>query len=119
MTSPLLEQGSEDGDDTTPHATKEQIEGYLSTLRSLVKEHNSRGNVSPIQFVGPEFKMPSNVKLYDGTTDPDDHLSRFSSAANFREWPMPVWCRMFQQTLDRNARGWFERLPDDLIASLY
>nr|GEU70101.1 reverse transcriptase domain-containing protein [Tanacetum cinerariifolium] len=28
---------------------------------------------------------------------------------------MPVWCRMFQQTLDGLVRGWFERLPRDNI----
>nr|GEW29953.1 reverse transcriptase domain-containing protein [Tanacetum cinerariifolium] len=66
-----------------------------------------------IEFIGPEYKMPTNIKLYDGTTDPKDHLSRFASAANSGEWPMPVWCRMFQQTLDGSARGWFERLPHD------
>nr|GEV70145.1 reverse transcriptase domain-containing protein [Tanacetum cinerariifolium] len=59
--------------------------------------------------------MPNNIKLYDGTTDPEDHLSRFDSAANSGEWTMPVWCRMFQQTLDGSARGWFERLPHDNI----
>ncbi|GKB51090.1 hypothetical protein Tco_0901843 [Tanacetum coccineum] len=64
-----------------------------------------------IEFTGPEFKIPANVKLHDGSTDPEDHLSRFSSAANLGEWPMPVWCRMFQQTLDGSARGWFEHLP--------
>ncbi|GJY39603.1 reverse transcriptase domain-containing protein [Tanacetum coccineum] len=63
-----------------------------------------------IEFAGPENKMPTNIKLYDGTTDPKDHLNRFASAANSDEWPMPVWCRMFQQTLDGSARGWFERL---------
>ncbi|GKA89820.1 hypothetical protein Tco_0811632 [Tanacetum coccineum] len=68
-----------------------------------------------IEFVGPEFKMPANVKLYDGTADPKDHLSRFSSAANSGEWPMPVWCRMFQQTLDGSARGWFENLSTGSI----
>ncbi|GKD05719.1 reverse transcriptase domain-containing protein, partial [Tanacetum coccineum] len=68
-----------------------------------------------IEFAGPEYKMPTNIKLYDGTTDPEDHLSRFASAANSGEWPMPVWCRMFQQTLDGSARGWFERLPHDNI----
>ncbi|GJY95846.1 hypothetical protein Tco_0512207 [Tanacetum coccineum] len=127
------------------------IEGHLSALRSLLKEHNGRGNVSPIhlsfddvedrtrvrtvvtgkeigdtdlkrsfkeavktpltrriiEFAGTEFKMPVNIKLYDGTTDPEGHLSRFSFAANSRECPMPVWCRMFQQTLDGSARGWF------------
>ncbi|GJT74043.1 hypothetical protein Tco_1033329 [Tanacetum coccineum] len=66
-----------------------------------------------IEFAGPEYKMPTNIKLYDGTTDPEDHLSRFASAANLWEWPMLVWCRMFQQTLNGSARGWFERLPYD------
>ncbi|GJR17888.1 hypothetical protein Tco_0966415 [Tanacetum coccineum] len=142
----------------TPSA-REQIEGNLSALRSLLKEHNGRGNVSAIhlsfddeedrtrvrtvvtgkeigdadlkrpfkeavkthltrriiEFVGPEFKMPTNIKLYDGTTDPKDHLSRFTSATNSREWPMPVWCRMFQQTVDGNARGWFENLSQGSI----
>ncbi|GKC13222.1 hypothetical protein Tco_1010004 [Tanacetum coccineum] len=59
--------------------------------------------------------MPANIKLYDGTTDPEDHLSRFSSVANSGEWPMPVWCRMFQQTLYGSARGWFENLSQGSI----
>ncbi|GJV21675.1 reverse transcriptase domain-containing protein [Tanacetum coccineum] len=144
--------------ETTP-STREHIKGHLSALRSLLKEHNERGNVSPIhlilddvedrtrvrtvvtgkeigdadlkkpfkeavktpltrriiEFAGPEFKMPANIKLYDGTTDLEDHLSRFSSAANFGEWPMPMWCRMFQQTLDGSARGWFENLSQGSI----
>ncbi|GJY37361.1 hypothetical protein Tco_0422739 [Tanacetum coccineum] len=37
-----------------------------------------------IEFAAPEFKMSSSIKLYDETTDPEDHLSR--------------------------ARGWFENL---------
>nr|GEV06773.1 reverse transcriptase domain-containing protein [Tanacetum cinerariifolium] len=138
---------------------KEQIEGDVSALKSLIKSHNQRNKRDPIrldfeskdtevqdlgiakgkevmdedlgkpfkearrtrltrriiEFAGPEYKMPANIKLYDGTTDPEDHLSRFASAANSGEWPMPVWCRMFQQTLDGSARGWFERLPHDSI----
>ncbi|GKC09668.1 hypothetical protein Tco_1001278 [Tanacetum coccineum] len=43
-----------------------------------------------IEFAGPEYKMPATIKLYDGTTDLEDHLSRFASAANSGEWPMPV-----------------------------
>ncbi|GJS31260.1 hypothetical protein Tco_0491880 [Tanacetum coccineum] len=35
-----------------------------------------------IEFAGPEYKMPNNIKLYDGTTDPKDHLSCFAGAAN-------------------------------------
>nr|GEW60514.1 reverse transcriptase domain-containing protein [Tanacetum cinerariifolium] len=59
--------------------------------------------------------MPNKIKMYDGTTDPEDHLSRFAGAANSIEWSMPVWCRMFQQTLDGSARGWFQHLPHDSI----
>ncbi|GJV97102.1 reverse transcriptase domain-containing protein [Tanacetum coccineum] len=59
--------------------------------------------------------MPENIKLYDGTTDPEDHLSRFSSLANSGEWLMPMCCRMFQQTLDGSARGWFENLSQGSI----
>ncbi|GJT53181.1 hypothetical protein Tco_0988235 [Tanacetum coccineum] len=68
-----------------------------------------------IEFAGPEFKMSANIKLYDRTTDPEDHLCRFSSAANSGEWPMPVWCRMFQQTLDGSAKGWFKNLSQGSI----
>ncbi|GJV79531.1 reverse transcriptase domain-containing protein [Tanacetum coccineum] len=133
---------------------KEQIEGHLSALKSLIQNHNKKNIIDPIpldfrekdievrgnrimkgkavvdddlkkpfkeavrtpltrriiEFVGSEYKMPGNIKLYDGTTDLEDHLSRFTSTANSEEWPMPVWCRMFQQTLDGPAKGWFERL---------
>nr|GEX68512.1 hypothetical protein [Tanacetum cinerariifolium] len=43
-----------------------------------------------IKFASLEYKMPTNVKLYDGTIDLEDHLSRFASAANSEEWHMPV-----------------------------
>ncbi|GKC08840.1 hypothetical protein Tco_1000450 [Tanacetum coccineum] len=45
-----------------------------------------------IEFASPEYKMPTNIRLYDGTTYLEDHLSRFASATNLGEWPMPVWC---------------------------
>ena len=61
--------------------------------------------------------MPSNLKLYDGSTDPDDHITRFCGATNHGNWPMPVWFLMFQQTLDDAARGWFDRLPNGTIDS--
>ncbi|GJU81540.1 hypothetical protein Tco_1283905 [Tanacetum coccineum] len=44
--------------------------------------------------------MPTNLRIYDGSIDTDDHISRFVGAANQGEWEMSVWCRMFQQTLD-------------------
>ncbi|GJX57910.1 hypothetical protein Tco_0289300 [Tanacetum coccineum] len=58
-----------------------------------------------IEFTGPEFKMPTNIKLYDGMTDSEDHLSQFSSAANSGEWPMPVWKEDVKQALSQVFRG--------------
>ncbi|PWA74143.1 reverse transcriptase domain-containing protein [Artemisia annua] len=56
-------------------------------------------------------RMPANVKTYDGTGDPDDHLKIFESAATIENWPQPVWCHMFNSTLVGNAWNWFSKLP--------
>ncbi|GKB37707.1 hypothetical protein Tco_0882649, partial [Tanacetum coccineum] len=148
---------------TPPPLTKEQIEGHISAMKSIVKDYNRQNKGDPIrldfgtdnilpkegrvvrgkdvdeedlskpfkeilktpltrriiEFAGPEYVMPTNITLYDGSTDPADHLNRFSMAANSGEWPMPVWCRMFQQTLDGGARGWFESLPLNSINEWY
>ncbi|GJS80072.1 hypothetical protein Tco_0729953 [Tanacetum coccineum] len=59
--------------------------------------------------------MPANLKIYDGSTNPDDHITHFVGVANQGEWEMPVWCRIFQQTLDGPLRGWFDRMPNGCI----
>ncbi|GKA15945.1 reverse transcriptase domain-containing protein [Tanacetum coccineum] len=161
MTSPTRGGVLEGQDDRegTPPLTKEQIEGHISAMKSIIKEHNKRNKANPIrlnfemedqdpnedrivkgkeiddedlskpfketlktpftrriiEFSGPEYNMPTNIALYDGSTDPADHLNRFVGAANSGEWPMPVWCRMFQKTLDGSARGWFESLSPNSI----
>nr|GFA52298.1 reverse transcriptase domain-containing protein [Tanacetum cinerariifolium] len=53
-------------------------------------------------------RMHANVKTYDGTSDPDDHLKIFKSAATIKNWPQPVWCHMFNSTLVGNAQNWFK-----------
>ncbi|GKE48897.1 reverse transcriptase domain-containing protein [Tanacetum coccineum] len=70
-----------------------------------------------IEFSGPSHRMPTNLKIYDGSTDPDNHITCFVGAANQGEWEMPVWCSMFQQTLDGPARGWFDRMPNGCVDS--
>nr|GEW00492.1 reverse transcriptase domain-containing protein [Tanacetum cinerariifolium] len=59
-----------------------------------------------VEFSSPSHRMPANAKIYDGTGDQEDHVGRFNGIGNQREWPMPVWCRMFQQTLDDKAKEW-------------
>ncbi|GJW32019.1 hypothetical protein Tco_0052051 [Tanacetum coccineum] len=57
-----------------------------------------------IEFSAPNQQMPKNWKLYNGSTDLDDHVTRIMGATNQGEWQIPVWWRMFQQTLDGPAR---------------
>ncbi|GJT97065.1 hypothetical protein Tco_1092583 [Tanacetum coccineum] len=118
---PLLRQGSGDKDGTPP-ISKEYIEGTRTIVtgkevgdaylkRPFKKMVKSSLTQRIIEFVGPKFKLITKIKSYNGTNDLEDHLSRFTSAANSGEWPMLFWCHMFQQTLNGNARGWFECLP--------
>ncbi|GJY12907.1 hypothetical protein Tco_0382216 [Tanacetum coccineum] len=55
-------------------------------------------------FDFPRTRMPSHVKTYDGSGDPEDHLKLFQSAAKTERWEMSAWCHMFNSTLTRNAR---------------
>nr|GEW61161.1 reverse transcriptase domain-containing protein [Tanacetum cinerariifolium] len=56
-------------------------------------------------------RMPKNVKTYDGTGDPEDHVKVFQAAAQVERWAMPTWCHMFNSTLIGAARVWFNELP--------
>ncbi|GJR57222.1 reverse transcriptase domain-containing protein [Tanacetum coccineum] len=62
-------------------------------------------------------RMPNNVKTYDGSDDPEDHLKNFQAAAKVEHWAMPTWCHMFNSTLTRSARVWFDDLPPESIDS--
>nr|GEU89284.1 reverse transcriptase domain-containing protein [Tanacetum cinerariifolium] len=68
-----------------------------------------------IEFSSHGHMMPTGVKIYDGNGDLEDHIIRFTGIKNQGEWPMPVWCCMFQQTLDGKARAWFDKLPPESI----
>ncbi|GJT93853.1 hypothetical protein Tco_1082698 [Tanacetum coccineum] len=59
--------------------------------------------------------MPNNVKTYDGTRDPEDHLKIFQAATQVERWAMPTWCHMFNSTLIEAARVWFDELPLESI----
>ncbi|GJV32069.1 reverse transcriptase domain-containing protein [Tanacetum coccineum] len=44
-------------------------------------------------------------------------LKLFLSAAKTEGWAMPTWCHMFNSTLTRNARVWFDKLLKESIDS--
>ncbi|GJZ84233.1 reverse transcriptase domain-containing protein [Tanacetum coccineum] len=60
-------------------------------------------------------RMPNNVKTYDGTGDPKDHVKNFQAAAQVEHWAMPTWCHMFNFTLIGTTRVWFDELPLESI----
>ncbi|GJX04093.1 reverse transcriptase domain-containing protein [Tanacetum coccineum] len=65
--------------------------------------------------VPKKTRMPVNVKTYDGTRDPDDHLKIFQAAAKIERWAMPTWCYMLNSTLIGSARVLFDKLPPESI----
>ncbi|GJZ12960.1 reverse transcriptase domain-containing protein [Tanacetum coccineum] len=61
--------------------------------------------------------MPSHIKTYDGSEDPEDHLKIFQTATKKERWAMQTWFHMFNSTLIGNARVWFDDLLSELINS--
>ncbi|GJX96778.1 reverse transcriptase domain-containing protein [Tanacetum coccineum] len=62
-------------------------------------------------------KLPWNIRVNEGNKDPEDHLGIFSATAEQEEWPMPVWCKMFCQTLGGAARNCFDNMDPKSVDS--
>ncbi|GKC95181.1 hypothetical protein Tco_1160623 [Tanacetum coccineum] len=60
------------------------------------KDHSEGYSVRTLK---EKAKLPRDVQVYEGSKDPKDHLAIFLAVAEQEEWPMPIWCRMFRQTL--------------------
>ncbi|PWA61286.1 gag protein [Artemisia annua] len=65
------------------------------------------------------LKVPTNLKTYDGTTDPDDHLTIFMGTMDVHKLPEPAWCRFFHITLCGAARFWYDNLSSGSINSFH
>ncbi|GJR92464.1 reverse transcriptase domain-containing protein [Tanacetum coccineum] len=60
-------------------------------------------------------RMPNNVKTYDGTWDPEDHVKNFQATTHVERWEMPTWYHMFNSTQIGAVRVWFDELPPESI----
>ncbi|GKE52263.1 hypothetical protein Tco_1487419, partial [Tanacetum coccineum] len=49
----------QDGREGTPPLTKEQIEGHISAMKSIIKDHNKRNKANPIRL---NFKMVGTTR---------------------------------------------------------
>ncbi|GKD66989.1 hypothetical protein Tco_1309097 [Tanacetum coccineum] len=55
-------------------------------------------------------KLHRNIRVYKGNKDLKDHLGIFLAEAEQEEWPTPIWCKMFCQTVGGAARNRFDDL---------
>ncbi|KAL0407515.1 UNVERIFIED_CONTAM: hypothetical protein Slati_4065400 [Sesamum latifolium] len=67
-------------------------------------------------------ELPINCRTpaiaeYDGTTDPQEHLSRFENAALLHRYTDGIKCRVIVTTFTRTAQQWFNQLPPTVIRS--
>nr|GFA69506.1 reverse transcriptase domain-containing protein [Tanacetum cinerariifolium] len=88
-------------DDLTKPWTCEEVNPFTPRIRNFESSRKTR--------------MPNNIKTYDGTGDPEDHVKVFQAAAQVERWAMPTWCHMFNSTLIGAARVWFDELPPESI----
>ncbi|GJV05466.1 reverse transcriptase domain-containing protein [Tanacetum coccineum] len=98
---PRRRRESTDEEDLAVPWTCEDVDPFTPRIRNFRSSRRTR--------------MPNNVKTYDGTGDPEDHLKVFQAAVQVEHWAMPTWCHMFNSTLIGAARVWFDELPAESI----
>ncbi|GJZ93115.1 reverse transcriptase domain-containing protein [Tanacetum coccineum] len=109
--------------ESSAHVRRPQESSRISVVEE--NDHSTHGNcaetdslcLESVTSISPKTRMPSHVKTYNGSEDPEDHLKIFQAAAKTERWAMPTWCHMFNSTLTGNARVWFDDLPPESIDS--
>ncbi|GJU66245.1 reverse transcriptase domain-containing protein [Tanacetum coccineum] len=79
MTSPARGGAPEGQDDRerTPPLTKEQIEGHISAMKSIIKDHNKRNKANPIRLnFEIEDQDPNEDRIVKGKEVDDEDLTR-------------------------------------------
>lgn len=92
------------------------MESAMHIERKAEPEHTHPFSQDIMDVPLPEqFKMPQ-MTLYEGKTDPDDHIEIYIGYMNLYEVPKAIQCRAFRTTLAGVARRWFKRLPTNSIS---
>ncbi|XP_024032291.1 uncharacterized protein LOC112094827 [Morus notabilis] len=60
---------------------------------------------------------PPPISLYNGRSDPDDHLEVYTGHMVLHGYPEEVMCRAFRNHLSDSARRWFRSLKPNSITS--
>ncbi|GFS40777.1 hypothetical protein Acr_00g0070490 [Actinidia rufa] len=67
--------------------------------------------------VSSKFKLPTQLGIYEGKTNPMDHLDSYKSLMLLQGCLDEVMCKVFSATLKGLGRSWFQKLPPGTIDS--
>ena len=95
------------------------LKGWVSNdLDELVHWTNSPFTTPVTSFPLPaKFRMPQ-IKAYDGSKDPLDHLESFKTLMPIQGVADEIICRAFPTTLKGPTRVWLSRLTPNSINTL-
>ncbi|GFY91372.1 hypothetical protein Acr_07g0015680 [Actinidia rufa] len=67
--------------------------------------------------ISSKFKLPTQLGIYEGKTDPMDHLDSYKSLMSLQGCSDEIMCKAFSATLKGPARSWFQKLSPGTIDS--
>ncbi|GFY92422.1 hypothetical protein Acr_08g0008180 [Actinidia rufa] len=67
--------------------------------------------------ISSKFKLPTQLGIYEGKTDPMDHLDSYKSLMSLQGCSNEVMCKAFSATLKGPTRSWFGKLSPGTIDS--
>ncbi|GFZ08777.1 hypothetical protein Acr_20g0005850 [Actinidia rufa] len=67
--------------------------------------------------ISSKFKLPTQLGIYEGKTDPMDHLDSYKSLMSLKGYSDEIMCKAFSATLKGPARSWFRKLSPGTIDS--
>ncbi|GFY82290.1 hypothetical protein Acr_02g0005300 [Actinidia rufa] len=78
--------------------------------------HHSRKRVLRTR-ISSKFKLPTQLGIYEGKTDPMDHLDSYKSLMSLQGCSDEVMCKAFSATLKGPVRSWFRKLSPGTVDS--
>ena len=97
---------------------KNAMKGKMAmNLDGMLKRIDSPFTASILECPLPlKFCLPQ-LKFYDGTKDPLNHIGAFKTILNLQQTPDEVIYRSFPVTLRGSTKVWFSKLPTSSIAN--
>ncbi|PSS21233.1 Serine/arginine-rich SC35-like splicing factor [Actinidia chinensis var. chinensis] len=92
--------------------------GALVIVEALIKQIEAPFTEKVMRTkVSSRFKLPTQLGVYKGKTDPMDHLDSYKNLMSLQGYSDEVMCKPFFATLNGSARSWFRKLSSGTIDS--